>query len=70
MPGWGGTPYNGLCGEAPPKRGTFFRLQLYERVGKSVIYVFKRALNFEVGNNIVFWLTSLPAKLFSPIVVH
>ena len=22
----GGTPYNGLCGEAPPERGTFFRL--------------------------------------------
>ena len=21
-----GTPYNGLYGEAPPKRGTFFRL--------------------------------------------
>ena len=25
--GWGwGTPYNGLYGEAPPERGTFFRL--------------------------------------------
>jgi len=23
-----GTPYNGLYGEAPPKRGTFFRLQV------------------------------------------
>ena len=22
----GGTPYNGLYGEAPPERGTFFRL--------------------------------------------
>ena len=44
----GGTPYNGLYGEAPPKRGTFFRLQVYKRVpfhmlqlvkslGKSVI---------------------------------
>ena len=29
----GGTPYNGLYGEAPPERGTFFRLQVYERVG-------------------------------------
>ena len=27
-----GTPYNGLCGEAPPERDTFFRLQVYERV--------------------------------------
>ena len=24
--GGGGTPYNGLNGEAPPERGTFFRL--------------------------------------------
>ena len=29
MPGGGGgTPYNGLYGEAPPERGTFFRLQV------------------------------------------
>ena len=27
----GGTPYNGLYGEAPPERGTFFRLQVYKR---------------------------------------
>ena len=31
--GGGGIPYNGLYGEAPPERGTFFRLQVYERVG-------------------------------------
>ena len=48
--GGGGNPSNGLYGEAPPERGTFFRLQeyeyervgisraeVYERVGKSVI---------------------------------
>ena len=45
-----GTPFNGLYGVAPPERGTFFRLRLYERegislddenksVGKSVIYL-------------------------------
>ena len=28
----GGTPYDGLYGEAPPVRGTF-RPQVYERVG-------------------------------------
>ena len=33
----GGTPYNGLYGEAPPKRGTFFRLQVYKRVGISQV---------------------------------
>ena len=31
--GGGGTPYNGLYVEALPKRGTFFRLEVYKRVG-------------------------------------
>ena len=34
-PGGGGTPCNGLYGEASPKRGTFFRLEVYKRVGIS-----------------------------------
>ena len=49
-----GTPYDGLYGEAPPERGNFFRLQVYERLGillfevcermgKSVIWVCERA---------------------------
>ena len=43
MPGGGGvTPYNGLYGEAPPERGTFFRLQVYERVGISQAEVDER----------------------------
>ena len=33
----GVTPYNGLYGEAPPERGTFFRLQVYRRVGISQV---------------------------------
>ena len=48
------TPYDNLYREAPPVRGTIFRLQLYKRVGillvevyervrKSVIWVCKRA---------------------------
>ena len=40
--GGGGTPYNGLYGEAPPERGTFFRLQVYKRVGISQVEVYKR----------------------------
>ena len=32
-PGGGGNPYNGLYGEAPTERGTFFMLQVYERIG-------------------------------------
>ena len=39
----GGTPYDGLYGEAPPERGTFFRLQVYERVGISLVKVYQRA---------------------------
>ena len=52
--GGGGTPYDCLYREAPPERGIFFRLQVYEmegillvelyrRVGKSVIWVCERA---------------------------
>ena len=46
----GAIPYNGVNGEALPRRGTFFSIQLcekagislaevYERIGKSVISV-------------------------------
>ena len=35
--GGGGTPYDGLYGEAPPERGTFFSLQVYKRVGISQV---------------------------------
>ena len=55
--GGGGGTYKGLYGETPPERGTFFTLQVYERVGisrvevyqrvgKSVIKVFKRAFHY------------------------
>ena len=61
-PGGGGSPYNGLYGEATAERGTFFRLQVYERVGillvevyervgKSVIRVCKRAQRAEQMNS-------------------
>ena len=43
-----GTPYNGLYGEAPPERGTFFRLQVYKRVGISQVEVYKR-----VGKSVI-----------------
>ena len=44
----GGTPYNGLYGEAPPERGTFFRLQVYKGVGISQVEVYKR-----VGKSVI-----------------
>ena len=37
-----GTPYNGLYGEALPERGSFFRLEVYKRVGISRVEVQKR----------------------------
>ena len=45
----GDTPYNGLYGEAPPERGIFFRLQVYERVGISPVEVYKR-----VGKSVIW----------------
>ena len=41
----GGTPYNGLYGEAP---GNFFRLQVYKRVGISQAEVYER-----VGKSVI-----------------
>ena len=38
--GRGGTTYDGLYGEALPERGIFFRLQVYERVGVSIVVVY------------------------------
>ena len=41
--GGGVTPsYDGLYREVPPERGTFFRLQVYERVGISLVEVYER----------------------------
>ena len=42
------TLYNGLYGEAPPERGTFFTLQVYERVGISRVEVYER-----VGKSVI-----------------
>ena len=40
--GVGGTPYNNLYGETPPEVGTFFGLQVYERVRISLVEVYER----------------------------
>ena len=37
-----GYSQNGLYGEAPPERGTFFRFQVYERVGILLVGVYER----------------------------
>ena len=46
--GGGGSPYNGLYGKAPPERGTLFTLQVYERVGIPRVEVYER-----VGKSVI-----------------
>ena len=46
--GEGGTPYNDLYEVAPPERGTFFTPQVYERVGISRVEVYER-----VGKSVI-----------------
>ena len=40
--GGGGTPYISPYGEAPSKRGSFFRLKVYKRVGIPQVKIYKR----------------------------
>ena len=40
--GGGGSPCDDLYGKAPPKRGTFSSLQVYEKVGISLVKEYKR----------------------------
>ena len=39
LPPGGGNPYNSLYSEAPTERGTFFLLQVYERVGLLLVLI-------------------------------
>ena len=48
FPGGGGAPYHGLYGEALPGKDTFFRIQVYERVGISIVEV------YEIKGNLSF----------------
>ena len=45
----GGTPFRVLYEEALSERGTFFRLQVYERVGILLVEVFK-----SVGKSVIW----------------
>ena len=47
--GGGGTSYDGLYGEAPLERGTFLRPPVYERVGISLVEVYKK-----VGKSVIW----------------
>ena len=54
--GGGVTAYDGPYGEAPPERGIFFRLQVYERVGISLVELCKR------GGKSVIWVCERAQK--------
>ena len=56
--GGGGAPYNGPYMEAPPERGTFFKLQVYERVGISLLGVYVR-----VGKSFILMCKKTPKRL-------
>ena len=45
-----GTPYNSLYWEAPPKRGTFIRVQVYERAGILFVEVYERVKKSVTGS--------------------
>ena len=47
--GGGASPDDGLYGKAPPERGTFFKLQVYERVGILLVEVYER-----VGESVIW----------------
>ena len=48
--GKGVLPIAGPYGEVPPERGTFFRLQVYKRVGILLVKVYKRVGNLSFGS--------------------
>ena len=52
-----GGPYNSLYGRLHPKGGTFFRLQVYERVGISIVEVHER-----VGKSVTSVCKKAPQK--------
>ena len=47
--------YNGLNREAPPERGTFFRLQVHEREGVFIVEVYERDQN-EISHRCILWM--------------
>ena len=49
MPPGGDTPFNGLNREAAHERGTFFHLEVYERVGILLVEVYER-----VGKSVIW----------------
>ena len=49
-PGGEVTPYNGLYGEAPPERVTFFSLQVNEMLGISLVEVYECVAKYVISS--------------------
>ena len=49
-------PLRSYTGEAPPERGSFLRLQVYERVGILLVEVYKR-----VGKSVI-WVCEMAQR--------
>ena len=49
-PGGEVTPYNGLYGEAPPQRVTFFSLQVNEMLGISLVEVYECVAKYVISS--------------------
>ena len=56
----GGAPYHGLYGEALPGKDTFFRIQVHERVGISIVEV------YEIKGNLSFRSVKGPKRANRP----
>ena len=63
--GGGGTPYNGPYGEAPPKRGTLFRLQVKSVRGSSLPYETFLSTHPASGSWVCRGLTNSPLMICS-----
>ena len=60
-----GIPQNGLYAEAPPKKGTFFRLQVYERIGILLLEVYERVGKFVVA--VCEWIKKGYQEIFKAV---
>ena len=58
--GPGGYPYNGLYGDAPTGRDAFFRLLVYERVGKYMIKVYQGWALLRNGSTVNLYVERKP----------
>ena len=64
-PRGGGTPYDDLYGEALPKKDAFLGLQVYERVGITLVEVYER-----VGKSVILVIKRIKRANMHSIAVE